>query len=213
MFNTDAITGILVKLLRLDPLNIPSPIVLLGFLLTIVMATLLVASVWFTLKLSGSIIMDMIEIHGTKRRIVIARGLSRHDFDQIRNGIKAFRLLLVRYGSDAYLRYQADEGDRKIGRPRYNTLSMKLSLSNNGELTLKWNLPLHRRLGTQFRCYIDRNIKGTRAEDLIDMLRHYDEIEILESEVEEPRRIYFLLKRFPVITSAEGFRQNMVYPE
>jgi hypothetical protein len=36
---------------------------------------------------------------------------------------------------------------------------------------------------------------------------------VLAPEVEDPARIYFLLKRFPIVTTPEGIRQNVAYPE
>ena len=211
MGSLDVITGILVKLLGLDPLNVPSPIAVLGFSITVILAAFWACMVWFTLKLIGSMLTDAVEVASSKRRIVIARGLTRHDYEQIRKGIRAWNLLVVRYGTESYLSGQAAEADRQIGRPRYSTLRMKLSHTGNGEVTLSWSLPLHRRLGTQFRCYIALRDKG--ADMLAGMLKHYDEIEVLDPEVEDPTRIYFLLKRFPIVTTPEGIRQNVAYPE
>jgi hypothetical protein len=107
----------------------------------------------------------------------------------------------------------AGEADRSIGRPGYATLPMKLSLSATGEVVLGWTLSVHRRLGTQFRCYIATRAGGDGPAMLTGMLAHYDEIEVLPPEVSEPRRFYFLVKRFPTTATAEGARQNFVLPE
>ncbi len=211
MGNLDIMTVLLEKLLGIDPLNVPAPVVLLGFTMTVLWVTFLVWSAWSILRVVLATISDMLEVQQTKHTIAIARGLTRHDFEQIRKGIKAWRLLVVRYGTDDYLRGTASEADRQVGRTRYEVINMKLALSNVGEVTLSWSLPVHRRLGTQFRCYIDLREGGVGGDVLTGMLSHYDEIEILPSEP-NPQRAYFLLKRFRSITSAEGVKQNIVLP-
>ncbi len=211
MGNLDIMTVLLEKLLGIDPLNVPAPVVLLGFTMTVLWVTFLVWSAWSILRVVLATISDMLEVQQTKHTIAIARGLTRHDFEQIRKGINAWRLLVVRYGTDDYLRGTASEADRQVGRTRYEVINMKLALSNVGEVTLSWSLPVHRRLGTQFRCYIDLREGGVGGDVLTGMLSHYDEIEILPSEP-NPQRAYFLLKRFRSITSAEGVKQNIVLP-
>lgn len=213
MGNLDVMTTLLVRLLGLDPLNVPAPVVLLGFTMTVMWATFLVWLVWTILRFVFVTAADLLEVASSKQRIVIARGLTRHDFEQVRKGIRAWRLLLIRHGSDDYLRHMAGEADRQIGRTRHDVISMKLALSNTGEVTLSWKLPVHRRLGTQFRCFADVRDNGTGGEMLTGMLRHYDEIEVLASDVPNPTRIYFLLKRFRTVTGADGVRQNLVLPE
>jgi hypothetical protein len=213
MGNLDVMTVVLSKLLGLDPLNIPGPVMLLGFAMTIMLATGTVWIVWRIMTAVFATAAEMLEIQTTKQQMVIARGLTRHDYEQVRKGIKAWYLLLVRYGTEDYLRTMSGEADRSIGRPRYSTLPMKLSLSPTGEVTLRWSLPLHRRLGTQFRCFIDLREGGSGPGVLTGMLKHYDEIEVLETDVHSPKRVYFLLKRFRMVTTVEGIRQNFVLPE
>ena len=213
MNNLGVMASVLVGLLGLDPLRIPAPILLLGFILDVTIATALVLAVWAALKMIGGQIKEMLEIQSTKQRMVIARGLTRHDYEQVRKAIRNWQLLLVRFGTDDYLRNMAGPGDRDVGRPRYATAAMSLSLSPTGEVILQWSLPVHRRLGTQFRCFIETRHGVAGPSVLTGMLKHYDEIEILDAAVENPQRVYFLLKRFPVVTTAEGIRQNFVLPE
>jgi hypothetical protein len=213
MGNLDLMTTLLVKMLGIDAMNVPAPVLLLGFTMTVMWATFLVWLVWSILRFVFATAADLFDISQSKQRIVIARGLTRHDFEQVRKGVRAWRLLLIRYGSDEYLRTMAGDSDRQAGRTRFDVIAMKLALSNIGEVTLSWKLPIHRRLGTQFRCYIDIRDGGAGGEVLTGMLRHYDEIEVLPSEVANPTRIYFLLKRFRVVTAADGLKQNIVLPE
>ncbi|MBU6499771.1 MAG: hypothetical protein KGJ41_07590 [Rhodospirillales bacterium] len=217
MSNFGVMTGLLASLLGIDPLHIPGPVALLGFLLDIAVATFVVLVVWSGWRLFTSLVGELLEIQATRQRVVIARGLTRHDYDQVRRSIRGWHLLVVRYGTDDYLRNLAGAEDRHAGRPRYTTLPMRLSLSGSGEVVLSWSLPVHRRLGTQFRCYIDIRapVAGGNSgpEVLMGMLKHYDEIEVLAPDVAEPTRLYFLLKRFAVIPGGEGVRQNLARPE
>jgi hypothetical protein len=206
-------TGILVALLGLDPLRVPGPISLLGFVLDAGVLTGVVATVWYGMHFVTNTVNDALEIQNVKRKLVIARGLTKHDFDQVRKSIKGWNVLLVRYGTEDYLRAMAGEGDRTIGRPRFSTSPMSLSLSGNGEVILNFSLSIHRRLGTQFRCFIETRGESTGPSVLTGMLRHYDEIDIIEPEVENPTRIYFLLRRYATITTADGIKQNFVHPE
>jgi len=213
MGNLDVMTTLLIKLFGVDPLSVPSPILLLGFTMTVIWAVFLVWAVWTILRLVFNTAADVLEVGSRKQRIVIARGLTKHDFDQVRKGIRAWRLLVIRYGSDDYLRAMAGEADRHAGRTRYDVINMKLALSPIGEVTLSWRLPIHRRLGTQFRCYIDVREGSVGGDVLTGMLSHYDEIEVLAADVPNPARHYFLLKRFRVVTGADGLKQNIAQPE
>ena len=213
MGNLDVMTTLLVRLLGVDPLNVPAPILLLGFTIEVLWATALVWFAWTVLRLAFVGMADFFEVGSQKQSIVIARGLTKHDFEQVRKGVRAWRLLVVRHGSDDYLRAMAGEADRHAGRTRYDVITMKLALSTIGEVTLSWNLPVHRRMGTQFRCFIEVRPGGAGGDMLSGMLRHYDEIEVLPADVPNPGRVYFLLKRFRVLTSADGTKQNFALPE
>lgn len=212
MGNLDVMTVALIRLLGIDALNVPAPVMLLGFTMTALWATLLVWIGWTILRAGLATVSEMLEVRQVKHTLAIARGLTKHDFEQIRRGIKAWRLLLVRYGTDEYLRGMASDADRQLGRTRYEVINMKLALSNIGEVTLTWSLPVHSRLGSQFRCYIDMREGGVGSDVLTGMLSHYDEIMVQPTEAAHPQRMYFLLKRFRVVTSAEGVKQNMVLP-
>jgi hypothetical protein len=213
MGNLDVMTTLLIKLFGIDPLSVPAPILLLGFTLTAVWTTVLVWAVWTILRVVFNSAADVMEVGHRKQRIVIARGLTRHDYDQVRKGVRSWRLLLIRHGSDDYLRTMAGEADRQAGRTRFDVVNMKLALTPIGEVTLSWKLPVHRRLGTQFRCYIDVREGGAGGEVLTGMLSHYDEIQVLPVDVPNPTRVYFLLKRFRVVTSVDGMKQNIALPE
>ena len=213
MPNIGVMSLLLARLLGLDPVSIPVPIQLLGLILDIAIITAVIAGVWNALMLIGRAIADTLEVQGAKQRLIIARGLTRHDFDQVRKAIRGWNLMVVRYGTEEYLSGLAGEADRHIGRPRHSSSGMRLSLSSSGEAILRWSLPVHRRRGTQFRCYVVTRSGGGGLSVLSDVLKHYDEIEVLQPDLPERRRIYFLLRHFPEIKTAEGVRNNYMAPE
>jgi hypothetical protein len=213
MPNTGVMQGLLAILLGVDPLRAPLPLQLLGLILDVALVTATVWAVWTAFAAVGRMIADTLEVQGVKHRLIIARGLTRHDFDQVRKSIRGWRVMVVRYGTEEYLRLLAGEADRNIGRPRHTSSGMKISLSASGEAILSWSLPIHRRLGTQFRCYILTRKGGAGFSVLADILKHYDEIEVLQPDLPERKRIYFLLSHFPEIASAEGVRNNYIAPE
>lgn len=204
---------ILARMLGLEVVAIPAPIQLLGMILDFALITAVVAAVWNALMAIGRAIAESLEVQGVKHRLIIARGLTRHDFDQVRKAIRGWRIMVERYGTEDYLRALASDADRRIGRPRHSSSGMRLSLSPSGEAILRWTLPVHRRLGTQFRCYVLTRTGAGGLSVLADILKHYDEIEVLQPDLPERKRIYFLLSHFPVIASAEGVRNNYIAPE
>jgi hypothetical protein len=213
MANIGIMQGLLAILLGLDPLRPPLPLQVLGMMLDVALITAVAWAVWTALRAIGRMIAETLEVQGAKHRLVIARGLTRHDFDQVRKSIRGWRVMVVRYGTEEYLRALAGEADRNIGRPRHSSSGMRISLSASGEAILSWTLPVHRRMGTQFRCYILTRKGGAGFSVLADILKHYDEIEVLQPDLPERKRIYFLLAHFPVIASAEGVRNNYIAPE
>jgi len=203
----------LARLLGLDAVTIPEPIQLLGLVVDVAIIVAVICGVWNGLMAMGRMIAETLEINGVSNRLIIASGLTRHDFDQVRKSIRGWRLLVVRYGTDDYVRSLAGEADRHIGRPRHASRGMRLRLSASGEAILRWTLPVHRRMGMQFRCYVLTRKGGGGLAVLADILRHYDEIEVLQPDLPERRRVYFLLKHFQGVTTAEGSRNNYVAPE
>jgi hypothetical protein len=203
----------LARMLGLDTVTIPAPIQMLGLIVDVAVIAAVACVVWNLVMLFGRAITEVLEANGVKQRLIIARGLTRHDFDQVRKSIRGWRLMVVRYGTDDYLRSLASDADRYVGRPRRSSTGMSLKLSPSGEAILRWTLPVHPRLGTQFRCYVLTRKGAGGLAVLADILKHYDEIEVLQPDLPERRRVYFLLKHFEEITTAEGARNNYVAPE
>ena len=213
MGGLDVMTTLLVRLLGVDPLNVPGPVLLLGFTTLVLWTTALVWLAWTLLRLVFAGASDRFEVARLTQHVVIARGLTRHDFEQVRKAVRGWRLLVLRHGSDDYLRDMAGEADRHAGRMRREVIAMRLGLSAIGEVTLSWSLPVHRRIGTQFRCFAELR-PGDAGQDILSgMLRHYDAIEVLPAEVPHPTRVYFLLNRFRVRLASDGAKHNFALPE
>jgi hypothetical protein len=65
-------------------------------------------------------------------------------------GLADFYCLIVRYGSDGFLRDLATENDRKDGRLQLRIKRCHIRHDNMGKALLHFKLPVHRRIGTQF---------------------------------------------------------------
>jgi hypothetical protein len=213
MGNLDVMTALLARFLGIDPVQVPGPVALLGFTMTVMWATFLVWVVWTILRSLLAMAADLVEVGSARQRIVVARGLTAHDVEQIRRGIRAWRVLVIRHGSDDYLGRMAGEADRQAGRARHDVIGMRLSHTSGGEVVLSFRLPVHRRLGTQFLCFAEPRDPEAGSNIVGDMLRLYDEIEAIPSETAAPRRLYFLLRCFPIVTAADGARRNFAMPE
>lgn len=78
-------------------------------------------------------------------------------------------------------------------------------------LTLK--LPVHKRIGTQFKCFADvkdaQHMVQARA-----LLENCDRIrDVTVSKGIHSNRIYFILDRFGETTTIDGLKNNIVFPE
>jgi hypothetical protein len=72
------------------------------------------------------------------------------------NEIVSARCLIIRYGSDDYLTELASPQDQWIGRLRNRALTMASKVDGRThQLSASVMIPVHRRLGTQFKCFVD----------------------------------------------------------
>lgn len=61
-----------------------------------------------------------------------------------------FKCLLIRFGTDKYIKDMASDREKHDGRLRNKTIE---GLYNNGKVI--YSIPLHKRIGTQFKCYLE----------------------------------------------------------
>jgi hypothetical protein len=125
------------------------------------------------------------------------------------------KCLLVRYGTEQYLKGLATEKDKLDGQRRLDLLPVKLTM-DGGQHHLEFTLPVHQYLGTQFKLFATPK-EGSSVADL------KAELDTLTADLESvavggPRKdkVYFILKAFWQ-TSAEGIfdtiQNNFVPPQ
>ena len=133
----------------------------------------------------------------------------------------SFHCLIVRYGTDQYIEKMASEIDRQNGQLQNRILNVKSSGGAHGsetEFTLA--LPVHRRLGTQFKCFVDAR-KDALPKDKDAFIREVKKFlesskiatDISTSSSEHHCRVYFLLSRFAAVETVDGFQNNHCFPE
>lgn len=131
-----------------------------------------------------------------------------------------FRCLIIRYGTDQYIEKMASDIDRQNGKLQNRIINFSTRIdtaSNETEFALK--LPVHRRLGTQFKCFadIDEKLPTGQKDELLEKLKTFLESSKIVSDVsisssEHQHRVYFLLNRFGSVRTVDGFENNHCFP-
>lgn len=100
-----------------------------------------------------------------------------------------FFCLIIRYGTDSYIKDMASNNEKYDGRLRNTVIEGSLE---NGQLI--YRIPLHKRIGTQFKCFLETPTK--EAVDQIMKNRDiYKNISDLSFSCSNNRnRIFFILK-------------------
>jgi hypothetical protein len=121
--------------------------------------------------------------------------------------------LIVRYGSDQYIEHMASDREKYDGRLLNEVVKVVVDRSVDGSVAFSVDLPVHKRLGTQFKCYVDVHPDGPK-DAVLEFLSSHDEISDVSasSGLKGGERIYFLLKKFATVTTVEGFKNNMCFP-
>ena len=125
--------------------------------------------------------------------------------------IEALHYLLFRYGNDTYLKELASDQERHHGRLRNIVRKVEVSDLPDGGKGIKFRLKVHKRLGTQFKLFIDV------AGDPAAVVRYLDSHANVYDVEPSPRpgnrsRVFFLVREFPTITTVDGFENNMIWP-
>lgn len=173
----------------------------------------LVNAVWFWASVGQRRLLHWLGAKSTVYTVVFCRATSRDRFAEIADLITGFGCLLIRYGSDDYLKALASDQEKYEGRLKNKILPIETAHDPSGNVSFTLRLPIHRRLGTQFKCFV--NVKDESGMDkVLDFLNSSDVVsDAGPSHGVKANRIYFLVKRFAVVETPEHNRNNMVYPE
>jgi hypothetical protein len=88
--------------------------------------------------------------------VTLTRGVSAERYKQLGPILSGFYCLVVRYGTDNYLSTLASDQEKFEGRLKNKIIRIetKLDGAENANLVLK--LPVHKRIGTQFKVFCGR---------------------------------------------------------
>ncbi len=122
-----------------------------------------------------------------------------------------FGVLLVKFGADDYLQTLASENEKQIGRLRLREL-MAVSRAVNGQARLEFEIPVHRRLGAQFKCYVDIAHNGDMDAARAFFERHEAIARVDQADSLSKHRLFLLLKKFRVVKTIDGLENNFLFP-
>jgi hypothetical protein len=124
------------------------------------------------------------------------------------------RCLIIRYGTDLYIEHLASDREQQDGRLQNRVVDVPITAHPDGSTSFRLRIPVHKRLGTQFKCFVDVQDKSKTAE-VLDFLLGCHSIVSPEhsSSPLHPSRLYFLLRDFDVVESVDKHRNNMCFPE
>ena len=114
------------------------------------------------------------------------------------------KCILVRYGTDKYLEHLAPAQDKFEGRLRNKVYEVQPACSKDNLFTFKASIPVHRRLGTQFKFFfeVDSVKNAEKLETHNALLKPY----IARTDV--PIKVWFLVPGFGTQETVEGFVNN-----
>lgn len=124
------------------------------------------------------------------------------------------RCLIIRYGTDNYIERLSSDRERHDGRLQNRLIDIPITTHTDGSVGFELRIPVHKRLGTQFKCFVDvMDNKSTAA--VLNFLAECQNIASpdLSSSPLHKDRIYFLLSSFATVQSIDGHQNNMCFPE
>jgi hypothetical protein len=142
-----------------------------------------------------------------KHKVVVAK--TKIPFEK---GVAKVCCLVVRYGTDQYIEHMASDREKHDGRLLNEVLPVRV-IRDGDSVSFEIDLPVHKRLGTQFKCYVDVP-KGGPATEIQNFLSGLPDIHEVSdsSSLNGGNRIFFLIKRFATVTTVDGFNNNMCFP-
>ena len=130
--------------------------------------------------------------------------------------IKSLNYLFIRYGNDSYLEKMASDEERYHGRLRNRIVCVTDTKPGPGdEITVR--IKLHKRLGTQFKFFIDIEGDPKAAEQFLNDHPSISDVfckKVPGTSAKGPElyRIFFLVDRLETVKTVDGHTNNFIYP-
>jgi hypothetical protein len=152
--------------------------------------------------------------------------INRSNYGALLSEITGFYCIVARFGTEEYLRDYASDDERAEGswQMRVTRLGVEFDQAGNAQLILK--VPVHRYLGTQFKCFValrnpNKDGLGQRWTELLKRCKNIarktaaEKIETVAFVVTGQRRdrVYFLLEQFGQCYAGPTIVNNYILDE
>jgi hypothetical protein len=187
--------------------------VLIGVLVGSAVVAAVINAVWYGLLWLYKAVGRLLRRRPKTHVFYLGDSITRDQYQTLSQDISAFRCLLVRFGTDDYISKTASDEERFEGRQRLKLYKITVAFDNRDRATFKLNLPIHRTLGTQFKCFAEAH-SVDQVPAVIEKLTKCDHAsDVKQSDSFERTRVYFLLDQFAVVkTINEDVKNNYIYP-
>ena len=168
---------------------------------------------WFIMSSSVRAAVRLTRRRTENHTAILGRTLTPEEYKNVMEAITGFYCLVVRYGTDDYLQKLASDEERHEGRLRLKILPVQVKFDERGNAAFALRLPVHKRLGTQFKCFaMVKHVKDVNT--VITMLNGCAHVkDVKQSDSQHKNRIYFSLDQFFMITTVDGIKNNFVFPK
>ena len=190
-----------------------SPSTLIQILAGSAVVTTAINIIWFFMSLLLSKLQHWWNAKSMTYSIEFKRGINKESHDRLKKLINGFYCLIVRYGTDQYVSTLASDQEKYEGRLKNEKREISINFDSSGNTILTLVLPVHKRMGTQFKCFVEAKNEEL-VEPAVKFLQDCDRIrDVSVSKSIHTNRIYFLIDSFGEATTIEGFKNNMIFPE
>ena len=127
----------------------------------IALASAVASAIWVLMPLLVHWISFQFDVSTRRFKVDLGRAISESVYKADWQGATSFGCLFLRFGADDYLVHLASNEEREIGRLRFEKRDMRLLFDRqSGSAYFDFTMPVHYRLGAQFKCYMDDNSQG-----------------------------------------------------
>jgi hypothetical protein len=175
------------------------------FWLDATILTGLVGFVWTVVRRLGELALFRLSLRTRLIEVVF------HAKADVPPEIAALKCLVIRYGNDTYLREMASDAERFHGRLRNKVVPVRVETLPDGQRKIILRIKMHRRLGTQFKFFVD--VHGD-TDPVVSYLESHENIHAVEPSPRpgHKKRVFFLVRDYPTVTTVDGFENNMIFP-
>jgi hypothetical protein len=175
---------------------------------------IIVNAIWFWMSELWRMVLHRWRAREQVYSVTLSRTANKERFDEIKKFVRDFYCLVVRYGRDDYLAAPfASEQEKYEGRLQNRVIKITADYRRDGTAVFRLNLPIHKRMGTQFKCFaVAKNETCVgNVESLLNSAVGIKDVSVGQGI--QTDRVYFLVERFAIVATIDQLKNNMIYPE